>query len=241
MRRNSERSVERSSATPVGCSTMRASVSPAGDQRLRLQLRHGLDRCVGVDEFDLDGAPVAAHEQELIALRKTMLDHRRRERREEVPVDRALERPRAHRRAKTLCPAGSRVRTTPIRRPIPDACSPRRSSTRASSLREDAAHELTGQRSKDDDRIEPVHELGAKRLLHGPEDLILRKRAGCRPEARTETLFDCRPQVRRQNDDAVPEIDDLPRRIRQPSVVEHLEEQVPDVRMGLFELVEQDD
>ena len=42
--------------------------------------------------------PVAAHEEELIALREFMLDERGGQRREQVLIDRTLQRPGAHRR-----------------------------------------------------------------------------------------------------------------------------------------------
>ena len=46
-------------------------------------------------------------------------------------------------------------------------------------------------------------------------------------------------EIRRQNDQAVPQVGGLPHGVGQPALVEGLQEQVPDHRMGFLELVEQ--
>ena len=120
-----------------------------------------LGRRVRVDELHLDGAPVAAHEQELIAFRKAMLDERRRQRREQVLVDRALERPRAHRGREPLVEQEVERRGLPLDGPfaVPQAAPLEHA---RQLLGEDAAHQLARQRAEDDDRVEPVDELGAE-------------------------------------------------------------------------------
>ena len=80
---------------PAGARIIDASVG-AGAPAPALGAADGGDIGVGIDELGLDRLAVAAHEDELLALRKAPLDDGRGERREHVLIDRALERPRAH-------------------------------------------------------------------------------------------------------------------------------------------------
>ena len=69
--------------------------------------------------------------------------------------------------------------------------------------------------------------------------LVKTSAAGAKPEARAAMAGGA--EIGGQDDQAVAEIGDLAERVGQPAVVEHLQEQVPDARMGLLELVQQDD
>ena len=62
-----------------------------------------------------------------------------------------------------------------------------------------------------------------------------------RQEAGARILADGAADVRRQDDDAMPEIHGVAARIRQSAIVEHLQEEIPRRRVRLFELVEQHD
>ncbi len=86
------------------------------------------------------------------------------------------------------------------------------------------------------DVVETVEELRFERRLHGVHDRfpLLLARQGLVDE-------ELRAQVRRQDQDGVPEVDGASLAVGQPAVVEDLEEDVEDARVSLLHLVEQDD
>src|SRR5580693_8474167 len=90
------------------------------------------------------------------------------------------------------------------------------------------------ERVEHDEVVEPVEELRpeerAERLV---EDLL----PGLGGLRRREPV---RPEVARHDDEGVAEVDGPALPVRQPPVVEELEEDVDDVRVGLLDLIEQD-
>nr|WP_254696127.1 hypothetical protein [Lysobacter enzymogenes] len=60
-----------------------------GVGRLRRRRRERAGGGIGIDELDLELVAGAAHEQELIALRRAVLDDAARQRRQQVMLDRA--------------------------------------------------------------------------------------------------------------------------------------------------------
>ena len=118
---------------------------------------------IGIDEFGLDRLAVAAHEDELIALRKTPLHDGRGERRDDILVDRPLERTRAHFRREALFEKELQRRRLPLHRPfaILEAAPLKHA---PEFLLENAAHEIAAERLKHDHLVEPVLELGPEGL-----------------------------------------------------------------------------
>ena len=111
---------------------------------------------------------------------------------------------------------------------------------------------LDRQRPEDDRRVDPVEELGPEVLLELGRDLLLHQlvralgagRVGRAhgPEAQARVGLELLgAEVRGHDDDAVAEVDPPTLGIRQVPVLEDLEEDVEDLRMGLLDLVEQDD
>ena len=97
------------------------------------------------------------------------------------------------------------------------------------------------ERPEDDDAVDPVEELGPERLRDG---LLDRRRsnapAGVEPErpaasGSREPRFEVRMMTPWRKSAVAPAL------VGQAAVVEDLQEQVPDVRVGLLELVEQHD
>ena len=103
----------------------------------------------------------------------------------------------------------------------------------------DPADVLLIERVEDDRLVDAVEKLGEKaggeRLLHGVADLLL-----AAPLLR-DLLNRLAAHVARHHHDRVGEVDRVPEAVAEPSVVEHLEEDVEDVAVGLLHLVEQDD
>jgi hypothetical protein len=109
-------------------------------------------------------------------------------------------------------------------------------------LRDDAAHVLAGERPKDDDAVDAVDELRPEALMNRLGHQLRRERGGdmCH-EAGARVLPDRAAEIRRQDDDAVAEVNGVPLRIGEPAIVEDLQEQIPGIGMRLLELVEQHD
>ena len=104
---------------------------------------------------------------------------------------------------------------------------------------------LVGQGLEQDDLVEPVEEL----RIENPLDLALDQFLGLfgvgvvrRAEPHVAALFEeaC-PDVGRHDDDAVLEIDRVAERVGQLAVFKNLQQDVVDVRVCLFDLVEQQD
>ena len=93
---------------------------------------------------------------------------------------------------------------------------------------------LGAERVEDDDVVDAVEEFGLECLTQRAHDLRLDER----PVAARVLEDERRADVRRHDDDGVAEVDGAPLRIGQPAVVEDLQENVEDVRMGLLDLVE---
>ena len=138
---------------------------------------------VRVDEFDLDAFAVAAHEQKLIAFRKPLFDDDRRQRRDQVLVDGAFERPRAHfrresffqqkleRRGFPLDGPGAILQSAPV-----EQC--------GELLFENAAHQVSGQWPEHDDLVEPILEFRPIGLRDCAQYLVLAERVGLRRKVR---------------------------------------------------------
>ncbi len=89
-----------------------------------------------------------------------------------------------------------------------------------------------------DDVVDAVEEFGPEGGLHRIEHL-----AAHQFDRLVFLEFDkiLRAQVRRHDDDRVAEVDRAPLPVRQPPVIEHLQEDVEHIRMRLFDLVEKHD
>ena len=103
---------------------------------------------------------------------------------------------------------------------------------------------ITGarQRPEDDRAVDPVEELRPERLrvtacstLRRGEPPVAGEKPSPAPVATLAPRFEVMMITR------VAEVGRLAARVAQPAVVEHLQEQVPDARVGLLELVEQHD
>ena len=92
-----------------------------------------------------------------------------------------------------------------------------------------------GQRVEHDHVVQPVQELRLERVADRGHDrvplgrLVAERRVG----------DELGPQVRGEDQDGVPEVHRPALAVGQPPVVEHLEQDVEDLRMGLLHLVEQ--
>ena len=112
---------------------------------------------------------------------------------------------------------------------------------------DDLAHLRFGELAEHDDVIQTVEELGAELLLELARHLVLHAliaRFGVAPhrEACIGGLRDVtRAEIGRQNDDGVLEVHFAPLAIGQVAVIQHLQQCVEDVGMGLFDLIEQHD
>ena len=110
--------------------------------------------------------------------------------------------------------------------------------SRSSWISTIAAHLLAVQAMEQDDLVDPVEELGPERGPHhvhhlrtdGVDVLVL---------AETGQIFGA--EVRRHDDHRVAEVHRAALAVRQPAVVEHLQEHVEDIRMRLLDLVEEHD
>ena len=118
------------------------------------------------------------------------------------------------------------------------------SRTGASWMSTISLHLLAAEPAEDDHLVEPVQELGPEVLAHLVEDraphelgLVVRGRGRRAPRSPPRRGV---PEVRRQDDDRVLEVDRAPLPVGEPPVVEHLEQHVPDVRVRLLDLVEED-
>ena len=100
---------------------------------------------------------------------------------------------------------------------------------------------------EDDDIGETVEELrlkGALGLVHDAVLELLVVAGGIHADVEADgvvALQHVGPDVGRQDDDAVPEVGRIPIGIRQATVIKYLQEEIPDIRMRLLELVKQDD
>ena len=99
---------------------------------------------------------------------------------------------------------------------------------------------VAAERAEDDDTVETVQELGAERPPDGLEHVAGVELAGPADEPHARSRRDRRAEVRGEDDHAVAQVHCAPAAIRQPAVVEDLEEDVPDLRVRLLELVEQE-
>ena len=179
---------------------------------------------VGVDELGLDRPAVAAHEDELVAFRKAPLDDGRRQRRDQYW---SMARFRGRAPISAEKPFSSRNSCAEASHSTAQSRSfrPRRSSTRLSSFFQDLAHQVARQRAEHDHLVEPVLELGRKvwpiaRMIWSAGKRRRRRKAEPRG------LMAGRAEIGRQDDHAVAEVGDVPQRVGQPPVVEHLQEQV---------------
>src|SRR5438105_2935205 len=112
--------------------------------------------------------------------------------------------------------------------------------------RHDPPQVVVAQRLEDDDFVDAVDELGVERPLHFAEHHFrhaLRDLARVRRlEAHRALLLDeASADVRRHDDDRVLEVHPVAEAVGQVAVLEHLQQDVEDVRVRLLDLVEQHD
>ena len=111
----------------------------------------------------------------------------------------------------------------------------------------DAVHVLLAELLEDDDVREAVEELRLEGALGLVEDallelLVVARRVDGGVEAHEGVpLQDVRPDVGGQDEDGVAEIDRAAERVGQAAVLQDLQEQLDDVRVGLLDLVEEHD
>src|SRR4051812_12902669 len=94
---------------------------------------------------------------------------------------------------------------------------------------------------EDDDLVEAVRELGWEPRFGRSANGIRTELFAFGREPERVSARDRGADVRRQDDDATAKVHGPALVVGQPSVVEHLQERVPDRRRGLLELIEQDD
>src|SRR4051812_15303628 len=175
-----------------------------------------------------------AIDDDVIALVELALEHRQRQRILQQPLNRPLEWPRAER---GIVPLGREH--LPRRR-----CQLERETALGEKLLESVKLEIDdvldlrfAEWPEDDDVIDPVEKLGTEVLAERARDLGFDDRA-----VFTRVLEDVgAADVRRHDDDGVPEIDGAALRIGESPIVENLEQNVEHVRMRLLDLVEQHD
>ena len=114
----------------------------------------------------------------------------------------------------------------------------------ADQAAQDLGQLALGQHVEDDHRIQAVDEFGTEGLLDLPLDefahgaLPVPRIGGGEPQGCL--LLDIPgAQVGSHDDDRVPEVHGVPEAVGEPAVLEHLEQEVPDIGVGFFELVEE--
>src|ERR671922_198128 len=206
----------------------------------------GLHRRSTRDDRDVDlvvGIRLAVDEDRRAGL-DGPAEHEVRERVLDKPLDRTTQRPGAHRRVVALVDEEllGVVRELDLGLVL-------------AHLDLEAVHEqiddgedlLPRQLVEDDDLIDPVEQLGPEDLLQLAHDSVLHllvRETGVIADREAERLvLRDRPgaDVRGHDHDRVPEVDLAPLGIGQLPVLEDLEEDVEHVRVGLLDLVEQDD
>ena len=100
----------------------------------------------------------------------------------------------------------------------------------------DMAQLLATERVEQHDVVKTVEKLGLERRTHGVHD-----RAPFRAVVEARILEEVCAEVRGQDQDGVPEIHRAALAVGEAAVVEHLEENVEDIRVGLFNLVQEHD
>src|SRR4030095_16722191 len=108
---------------------------------------------------------------------------------------------------------------------------------------DDALDVLLVERVEDDDVVDPVEELRPERALHllhhALLHLLVRVLVRLGQEAGRRPLADqAGAEVRGHDQDGVLEVPHVAERVAQPTIVEHLQQHVEDVRVGLLDLVE---
>lgn len=129
---------------------------------------------VGIDEADADArAVLCADQQELFSLREVPLDDRQSQRRQQVPLDRPLERAGTEICAEAFLDQEVDRSFVPLDCPgmHPEAASVQQ---RSEFLLEQRTHDVALERAKHDDAVESVEKLGPEGLLDRSLD-----RAGC--------------------------------------------------------------
>ena len=180
--------------------------------------------------------------QELVALGHLLLDDRARERRQQVLLDRALQRPRAERRAEALV---DQELVAPTRRARPPrAVRAARGARATSSSSLSSSARICSRSNGRKTRTWSIRFRNSGRKVRSSSPARPRA-AGTRRrvprEAERRARRERRADVRGQDDDAAAEVGRAPVLVGQPPVVEDLEEEIPDRRRRLLELVEQDD
>ncbi len=89
---------------------------------------------------------------------------------------------------------------------------------------------------KQDDFIEPVQELGPEMPAHDRHHLAAHR---VRILVLAERHQVVGPQIRSHDDKGIAKIDRAPLAVGEPPVIEHLQEDIENVRVGFFDLVEQ--
>ena len=121
---------------------------------------------------------------------------------------------------------------------------PRSSRSRAGGAGDHDARDLLDLRRRErverHDLVDPVQELGQERLLGGGEHPRPRRRPAAAGGEAEPAPGLARAQVRRHHHDGVREVDRAALAVGQPAVVHELEQHVPDLGVGLLDLVEQD-
>ena len=231
-----------------GWTTRSRTSGRLGRQRCLCVARLGDDdvvrRCVvrvGVDERDLDLTVWCRDEQELLPFRDVARNDRPRERRQQVPLDRALERARAELGAEALLDQERDCRLVELDSPRP--ATPAAALGHVGQLLvEECMHLRALERAEDDDPVEPIEELGSEMAREGTLDLLGPEHGVGALEAEAgASSRDRRADVRGQDDHAAAEVGGSPVLVGEPAVVEDLQEEVPDRLRSLLELVEQDD
>src|SRR5829696_7140011 len=182
---------------------------------------------------DLDGRPG----------RHRLREHLVRERILDVALDRPAQRARAHRRIPALLHEEVRGGAGEVERQL--ALGQRLADPLEQQL-DDLGDLLLGELVEDDHLVDPVEELGPEYLLELAHDpnlhvLVGHARLVAHRESDAGVLGDLGgADVRGHNHDRVPEVDRAPLGVREPSVLQDLEQDVEHIRMRLLDLVEQE-
>src|SRR5882762_6960356 len=171
-------------------------------------------------------------DDDVVAFVELPFEDSKRERVLQQPLDRALQGTRSESRIVAL----GRQNLARRRRQLESELSiPQQFLELAKLQIDDVLYLLLAERAEDDDVVDAVEELGAEMLPEGARYLRLDHRAVFAGVLEYVSAAD----VRRHDDNRVPEIHRATLRVGEAAVVEDLQENVEDIRMRFLDLVEE--
>ena len=106
---------------------------------------------------------------------------------------------------------------------------------------DDVGQLLFAQRTEDDDVVDAVEELRPEALPAAPPSPLRARSSKAASLGQVLALQQLRAEVRGHDEHRVLEVDGAALGVGEPAIVEHLQQDVEDIRMRLFDLVEEHD